>query len=342
MKHIEIENVKTNVGEVKLVTLRSKKLEVLLTSYGAGIYKLRYNNQDLAISPENLEDYLVSKAYYGKTVGRHSGRIFGPTYDIDGKTYEVDCDENEPSQCHGGPKGLSFQHFTLSGYERIGESTKVTFSIKVEAFSDGYPGHLNLDVSYEVTKDDTLKIAYHATASKPTLCHLTNHLYLNIGPNKNDITDHKLYVKSSKHLDIDEKYRIKQIKDSVNTPFDFRMPTMLKSRIKQVKQPDLEGFDHCFLLDDHDDQESVFELYHPNTRLAVAVMTNYPSIVLYTHNHPKSAVLSNVTTDGVHSSITMECQYPPDSIHHGSLESGILRPGEVESKFIIIKPYIKK
>ncbi len=342
MKAIEIKNVKTSVGHVKLVTLRTKYLEVVLTSYGAGIYKFRYNGKDIAVSPEKLEDYLISPAYYGKTIGRHSGRLFGPSFNIDGQSYDVICDNDQPSQLHGGQKGLAFQHFTLTRYERMGDATRVTFSTKVDANTDGFPGNLNLNVSYEVTKDHALKIDYHATTSAPTLCHLTNHIYLNIGQYPHTILDHEMYVKSSYYLNIDQLYKIKQIKNSVDTPFDFRTLTQLDQRIKMVKQPDLEGYDHCFLLDNHDDLEPVYRLHNNDTKLSVDVMTNYPSIVIYTHNHPAPHALPDISTNGVHSSITMECQYPPDSIHYGSLESGILRPGKKEHKFIIIKPYVKK
>ncbi len=342
MDNIEINNVETKLGNVKLVTLRSKHLEVILTSYGAGIYKFRYDGLDLVTSPESLDDYLTSTAYYGKTIGRHSGRLQGPMFTIDGKSFRVMTDKNEPSQLHSGPEGLSFQHFQLSSYEHMGSAFRVTFSCHLKAFTDGFPGHLNVDVTYELTKEETLKIGYKATTSEPTICNLTSHLYLNLGQHKETIKRHKLYINSDRYLKIDEKYQLLSIENTVSTVFDFRLPVLLENRIHQVKQPDIAGYDHCFLLNKHDDREAVLTLSDTESDMAVDIYTDYPSILVYTHNHPAIVPLHDVNTDGVHSSIAIECQYPPDGIHEDLLASGILRPGEIEHKFITIRPYLTK
>lgn len=341
MKYIDIENVETTVGQVKLVTLRSNHLEVVLTSFGAGIYRMRYDDIDLVTTPKNLDDYLRSPAYYGKTIGRHSGRLQGPHYQIDQHVYDVRVDPDQPFQLHGGQDGLSFRPFTLIGYEHMGGSTNVTFHYNIPSQSDGFPGNLKVDVTYEVTKDDALRISFHATTSAPTICHLTNHIYLNVG-HPETILDHLLYVDSAHYLDIDQHYAIKDVKDVVDTPFDFRLPTNIGDRIAKVIQPDVVGYDHCFLLEKHDDQEPVIQLSHDKNNLTVDVMTDYPAVVLYTHNHPAPAPLSHMETNGVHSSLAVECQYPPDGIHHDALNNGILRPGEVYRKFIMIKPHHKK
>ncbi len=339
MTNIEITNVETSVGKVKLITLKTKKLEVVLSSYGAGIFKLIYDGKSIATTPEKLEDYLTSKAYYGKTIGRHSGRLFGPNYDIDGDVFDVQADENEISQLHGGKTSLAFQHFTLTGYERMGDATSVTFQCITT--NDGFPGKLKLDVTYEVTKDDALMISYHGSSTAPTICNITNHIYLNVG-HPESILDQSLYLDSDYYLDIETSYRLKSIKQTVNTPYDFRLPKRLASSIYLVKQPDIAGYDNCFLLNKHDDQEAIFRLANEISNLTVDVFTDYPSVVVYTHNHPALVKLENVSTNGVHSSVTAECQYPPDGIHNEHLDSGILRPREVFKKFIKIKPYYKK
>lgn len=342
MQPIEIANVDTVVGTIKLVTLRTKHLEVVLTSYGAGIFKLRFDGTDLAVVPEKLDDYLVSKHYYGKTIGRHSGRLFGPIFDIDGQSYKVNVDSNEKFQLHGGIEGLSFQNFQLTGYERLGDATSITFHYETKHKNDGFAGNLKLDVTYEVTKDDALEIRYHAVTSAPTICNITNHIYLNLEQEKQRVLNHQLYVKSDQYLDIDKTYRIKGVKDTIDTPFDFRFSRRINNRINDVVQPDVIGYDHCFLLNKHDDEEPIFTLTEENDKLGVNVYTDYPSVVLYTHNHPATASLGFNQTDGVHSSLAVECQYPPDGIHYESLNDGVLRPGEIYRKFIKIKPFYKK
>ena len=342
MNNIEIRNVDTKLGPVKLVTLRSRHLEVVLTSYGAGIYQMRYNGLDLVTHPLDLDDYLTSTAYYGKTIGRYSGRIQGPNYQIDRNVYEVDVDKNEPFQLHSGDFGLSNQHFQLTGYEHVGSMYRVKFSCLLKAYEDGFPGNLHVEVMYELTKDEALTIHYKATTSEPTLCNLTNHVYLNLSQNKETIKKHKLYINSDYYLNVDKDYRILSINQTVDTPFDFRLPTLLEHRLHQVKQPDIDGYDHCFLLNKHDDQQAVFTLIDTESNMALDVFTNYPSLVLYTHNHPATVPLKDISSDGVHSSVTIECQYPPDGIHHSSLYNAILRPGEIEQKLIKIKPYLKK
>ena len=93
--HIVLNDVETIVGEVKVIELSSKNVSLKLTNYGAGIVDIFYKGENIIQRPQSFDDYLTSNAYYGKTMGRTSGRLFPPSYKIDDTSYDVKPSKNE-------------------------------------------------------------------------------------------------------------------------------------------------------------------------------------------------------------------------------------------------------
>ena len=54
---------------------------------------------------------------------------------------------------------------------------------------EGYPGNLEVEVSYELTEGSELVIDYRAITDRPTPVNLTHHSYFNLG-DAVDILDH--------------------------------------------------------------------------------------------------------------------------------------------------------
>ncbi len=339
-KRIIITDVQTKVGMVKFIEINLKKTKVVLTNYGAGLFDYIYQGHQMLERPETIDDYLTSRAYYGKTIGRTSGRLFPPNFQIDSNIYDIESTDGDVAHLHGGNDGFSFKFFDLVGYEFSGSEVLVTLRYESSDLESGYPGNLGLDVIYALDKKGALTIKYIASSNKDTLCNITNHIYVNLNQNKNDLKDTSFSVNASRYVQIDENYRPKKIVSLDQESFDLRKMTNIEEGIKKLVSHGYMGYDNTYLLDDL--EKPAVNLYNDALKLGLEVHTNYPSVVIYTHNYPDNLKLLDSDTDGIHGSVAIECQYEPSGIYHKDLHSAILRKGDVYKRYIKFSPYIKK
>lgn len=321
---------------IEKVILKNKIAEVTLISYGAGIYKYLFLGDNIVITPKTVDEYMHDLTYYGKTIGRTSGRLVVPRYEINGKTYEVKPYRSDFTSLHGGPTGFSTQNFDVISKTE----SKVVFRYISEDLEEGYPGKLVLDVTYELDDDGALHIYFDALANKDTLCNITNHAYFNLNQTYPTILDHEIMIKASRYLNIDKNYLLKSIDDVIDTPFDFRTSKTFKKSIIQMQQTSFYGFDHTWIFDDLANDEIKAKAYDPKSKLGLDVYTSYPAVVVYTHNDPAMISLEGpFDQDAIHSSFTFECQFEPGGIHHKHLNHAILKKNEPYHQFITFKPY---
>ncbi len=315
----------TTVGSIEFITLISQDLKVELTSYGAAIYQIYIDEHEMLVGPKDLDDFLKSTSYYGKTIGRVSGRLVVPSYEIDGITYPVKAVGSKKTNLHGGKIGFSFKNFEIVE-EKINQSTvSVTMKYTSCDQEENFPGELTLFVTYTLNDHMKLRIDYDAKSDRDTLCNVTCHPYFNFQKHKTNIFNHELSVQASHYLNIDSEYLI-QSKDSVkNTPFDLRKAVNLKESIQKMSNTSFEGFDHTWIFDQKQNQVTLFD---PESNIGLTIDSSYPSIVIYTHNIPSAKKLEQLGNLGIHSSIALECQFEPGGIHHKYLNSAILRKNE--------------
>jgi len=336
---LKIKEVDTVVGQVSLIELSSKDSVVTLTSYGAGIFDFKYKGMQLVARPKTLDDYLTSTAYYGKTIGRTSGRLFPPSFQIDGIDYKIKATSNDAAHLHGGNRGFSHKHFMIKAFENHQDYISVTFSYVSKDLEDGYPGVLSVDVMYVLDQNGELTINYEAHTTKDTLCNLTNHIYFNLNENKNNLEDTLIHVDADQYVEIDQQYKPIGLKTLKNSSFNLKGDKLLTDAIKKLETSGFIGFDNAFMLNKHSKDQ--IHLYQKSSNIGVKIETSYPSVVIYTHNYEESVELENCTTNGVHGSIAIECQYEPSGIYHKDLNSAILRKNERYHHFIKFIPYKK-
>ncbi len=337
---IEIKEIDTVVGKVKLIELNMKKTKVVLTNYGAGIVDYIYRGINMVERPKYIDDYLISNAYYGKTIGRTSGRLFPPSFDIDNKTYPIEKTIGDVAHIHGGNDGFSFKFFELVEYQFDGNQVSVTLRYEAKHGLSGYPGNLVLYVIYSLDKTGALNIEYQATTDQDTLCNITNHVYFNLNKDKKNLDNIKLRVNSHKYIKIDENYHPIEIVSLKDTPFDLFHPVLVTKGIKDLVDKGYMGYNNAYLLNEHN--FLAVNLFNTDNLINLDIYTNYPSVVIYTHDYPDDKKLLDSQTDGVHGSIAVECQYEPSGIYHKDLNSAILRKDEVYQKYVRFVPSKKK
>ena len=316
---------------VDQVVLAAGGLEAEILTYGAVIRSLRVPDRrgeqvDVVLGYGCVAGYEENGGYLGALVGRCANRIAGARFTIDGRDYPLAANEGA-KQLHGGPEGLSRQVFALQG---AGENW-VTLAYREADGANGYPGNLDVSVTYTLTAEG-LEIAYAARTDKPTFCNLTNHSYFNLNGG-GDVLGHLLTIKSDAFTPIDkDSLPVALAADVEGTPFDFRREKAVGRDI-QAADPQLRlagGYDHNFVLGAADSPRCVALLRGERSGICMETWTDRPGVQLYTAN--------GLATDGrtkagrpygPREALCLETQLPPDSPSHPEWGDVVLRPGQL-------------
>ncbi|MDI6453636.1 aldose epimerase family protein [Peloplasma aerotolerans] len=330
------EIVKAPYEKVTLTTLENNHgMKVVLSSFGASIYSIEYDGVEMTLNTEKIEDFFVSPAYYGKTVGRISGRLFGPDYEINHQVYQVKLEKDQIAMLHGGSKGFSMQKFEIDDQYIDQNIASITYRYHSPNMEEGFPGNLDLIVEYQLNQLNELKIIIKGNTDQDTLCNITNHIYFNLSKTNQKVHHQILSIDADHYVDVDDQYRFKTKKHVENTIFDFRKARTVGGSIEALKDSALLGIDHTFVLNENPTPAAY--LYDPISKYQVTVDTSYPAVVVYTHNLPSTFKLRGLDHPGVHCGITFECQYEADGIHHQELNSAILKKENQYNHYINFK-----
>ncbi|MEZ5941061.1 MAG: aldose epimerase family protein [Planctomycetaceae bacterium] len=310
--------------DFSLFTLENDVLKVQITNLGAALVTLEAPDRNGQRANVNLrhaaaETYIQNPSSFGATCGRYANRIGKGQFELDGKQYQLALN-NGPNHLHGGVKG--FNHYIWSAEP---QADFITFRMVSPNGDEGYPGELNVAVTYTL-KGNELILNYKATTDAPTVLNLTNHAYWNLGGvNSGTVYDHVLQLACDKYLEADANVLVTgKISDVAGTPFDFRKPETIGARINQV---DIGGYDHCYAINDWDGSlRTIAKAVHPESGRVMEVATTEPGVQLYTANH----FSGNAGSAGSpkHGAFCLECQHYPDSPNHSEFPSTVLRPGE--------------
>lgn len=331
-------------GTVTLVEMvNASGASVKLSNLGAGIVSIVVPDREGRLTPVTMEYADPANAYFndgpclGKTPGRVAGRIANGKFTIDGNEYQLVVN-NGPNHLHGGPTGFQNQ---LWNTEIVGDDT-VRFTLTSEAGHEGYPGTLNVAVSYTWSDDNTLTVKYEGMTDAATPVNLTNHIYFNLhGLEKGNGLKQVLTINASHWLPTDEFLTPSgEIAPVQDTPMDFRTPKLIEQDIKS----DFDalrfgkGYDNCWVLDNPGMDNVAVRLESPISGIALEVSTDNPSAVVYTGNWLAgcpAGVNGEVYQD--YDAVAIECQGLPDAVNHENFPSVVLRPGETYNRTIAFK-----
>lgn len=329
-----MKSIQTVVGDVKSVILENEFLSIEILSYGASIFHLYVKNKDekieVSVQPDDLNEFLTSQFYYGKTVGRTAGRLFYPSYSIGNTEYLLD-DTSNPSLLHGGENGFSFKHF------EIAELSETHVKLKAVSYADEgpYDGILTLFTTYQIS-NNTLEIIYEAHTTETTLCNITNHVYLNLSKQPT-IDDHHMTIRADTYLNIDDNNKIISV-EPVKEPLDFNQGLKLKEALNIMEQTPFHGFDHTFIFNKEKDIQMEVE----TDDMKMTLKTTNPSVVLYTHNKPAPHQLRHIEKEkNKHVAFTIETQYEPGGIQFDGLNNAILTPHDTYNETTTLEFQVK-
>ncbi|MDQ2667618.1 MAG: galactose mutarotase [Gemmatimonadota bacterium] len=284
---------------------------------------------DVTPGYDTLDHYLADNRYFGALVGRYANRIADARFTLDGVEHRLSVN-NGRNHLHGGPHGF---HSVIWSVEPVASASgngailRHTFA----AGSDGYPGTLDVAVTYTLTEASELVIDYVATTDAATPVNLTQHVYFNLaGHASGDVRDHELTLRASHYLPVNEDViPTGELLPLDETPFDFRVRRPIRAASATSEGGGFVEYDHCFVLDASDPQRAAAVLRDPRSGRTVEVLTTEPGMQFYTGKyigtgkHGKGGHHYDANT-----ALALETQHFPNSPNEARFPSTILRPGQ--------------
>lgn len=325
----------TDTGEeaVAYTMTNSKGHSVTVLNYGGIIQSIMVpdkegNLANVVMGYNDIEGYIEHAPHFGCITGRTAGRISGGGFVIDGTRYDLISGDNGVN-LHGGPVGLDRRIWHVA--EVVADDhIELALSYTSPAMDQGFPGEVDMVVSYRFDEEDALTITYRGTTDAATILTLTNHSYFNLsGDLSTDILSHEMRLPADRVVVIDKDSVPVRIEDVSGGAFDFRKPKAIGRDIgaddENLKNG--AGYDHPFVLNKEDGE--TLELFHKPSGRKMTVTTSEQCVVCYTGNFlgevPYVFDGQKVVDRGA---VCLETQYYPDAINASFIPERILRPGE--------------
>ena len=291
------------------------------------------NFADVTTGFDYPQPYLDGAGYMGAIVGRYANRISGGKFSIDGIDYSL-AKNNGDNAIHGGLVGFDKKIWDVEFLVGLHDS-----KLKLSTFSpdgeEGYPGRVEVSVTYTLNDQNQLTIDYSATSDKATIINLTNHAYFNLdGHHADSILEHEVMLNANHFTPIDESsIPTGAILDVAGTPLDFRQRKAIGLEIESEDQQINfgSGYDHNFVIN-HSEIGGVSlaaEVYSPNSGRVMKVYTDQPGVQFYTGNFLNGELVGkDGAVYGRRSAFCLETQHFPDSPNKPTFPSTTLRPGD--------------
>ena len=315
----------------------SNGMEVSIISYGGIItsWKAKDRNgdyKDIVLGFTNLSDYETSSPYFGAIIGRYGNRIREGKFSLDGVEYNLAVNNGE-NHLHGGLKGFDK---VIWDVEKEVNDKLASLILRYNSMDmeEGYPGNLDVKVTYTLTNDDELRVRYEAETDKKTVVNLTQHSYFNLSAGlSRDILSHQITIDADSYLPVDKTLiPTGELRDVEGTPFDFRESKRVGDDIygKDTQLTFGNGYDHCWVLNKQGEGiRIVASAYDPVSGRLLEVSSDQPGIQFYSGNFLDGTLESK---DGskyeFRSGFCLETQHYPNSPNQESFPSVILNPGE--------------
>ncbi len=305
----------------------SRGNEIVVSDYGCTLMELWLEDktgrkQNVVLGYSDLEGYLRNTDFLGACVGRFGGYIKQGRIRLNGREYQLAITDGK-NHLHGGKKG-----FDKYVWESCCEKNRICFFRTSPDGEENYPGNLKVQITYEFTDQDEIKLRYEAVSDQDTICNLTNHTYFNLdGRESQNILEHDLNL----NAEWVQKNNADGISDiglfSVkNTAFDFRTTKQIgKDMFKQDKQLSYgHGYDHNYYIGRSGEMKKAAVLYSPKSGIEMSIFTNQSGIQLYSGNYLSGCAASGGNNPyGKYRGVCLETQYCPSKAEQ---QKGILYP----------------
>lgn len=322
--------------ELSLYTLSNEHgMSVKLTDLGATLVSVilpdKHDEEtDVVLGYDNPEGYYENICYFGAVIGRSGNRIDQGRFAIDGKTYQLDANDNE-NNLHSGKNGFDQRQWETKEVTK----TSVCFALKDGDGEQGYPGNFSVTVTYTLTEENELFLDYDGVCDQDTVANMTNHVYFNLaGHDSGDILAQELWLSAKEYTPVRDSKAIPtgEIAPVAGTPMDFTtakpIGREIDSEFEQLQF--VGGYDHNFVLQrEKGAVEKFAEGYSAKSGICLEAYTDLPGVQFYAGNFiTPGQTGKGGAVYGKRQGFCLESQYYPNSVNQEGFASPILRAGE--------------
>lgn len=344
-----------NGAAVETITLSNGAgVSAKILTYGATLQSLSGPDKagkiaDVLLGYDDLAGYVEHPNYYGVTVGRYANRIAGGKFSLDGKSYQLPLNDKVNS-LHGGGKGFDKQVWRVVSL-KSGPKATVVLGLTSPDGDAGYPGKLDVTVTYTLDEAGNLGIAFDATTDKPTIVNMTNHAIFNLGGEggPDSALGHLLTIPAKAFTPVDRNLiPTGELKPVAGGVFDFRSPRRVADGIRDGRDPQIvagRGYDHNFALDKGLTKapELAARLEDPVSGRVLEVLTTEPGVQFYTGNFLDGTLIGK----GGHiyrmgDGIALEPQKFPDAPNKPNFVSARVDPGKPYHHEMVYRLSVKR
>jgi aldose 1-epimerase len=322
--------------ETDLFFLRNNKIEIAVTNYGAAVVAIMVPDKNdtygnVVLGHDTIDSVIDSpEQYLSTTIGRYGNRIKDGKFTLNGKDYTLAVN-NGPNALHGGPTGF---HRRVWDARQKNESA-VEFRYTAADGEEGFPGKLEVLMTYTLTEYNEWIISYKATTDKTTIVNLTNHAFFNLAGITEDsptCMNNLLTFHADHYIPINDVcIPLGEVAKVEGTPLDFRTPHIVGDRIDadHIQMKNGAGYDHCFVLNKKEAGELTLaaKCVEPNSRRFLEVYTTEPGVQLYSGNWLNGFAGYKGATFPRRSALCFEAQKFPDTPNRPYFPSCVLKPG---------------
>ena len=306
-----------------------------IVAYGAVLQSLCVPDRDdrlvdVVLGYETLAEYIAKPQFFGATIGRYGNRIKDGRFRLDGELYQVPLTDG-PNALHGGKRGFDKRLWRITAQDE----RSVTLRRVSPDGEEGFPGALDVSVTYAFDDGNALLIEFSATADRPTVTNLTNHSYFNLaGEGSGTALDHLLAIEADHITPVDDTLiPTGELLAVEGTALDFRTERRIGERIRDGGEAQLllaRGFDFNYVLRGGVTAapRRAVRVVDPASGRVLTIETTEPGVQFYTGNSldaSSAGKSGRVYRQG--DALAFETQHFPDSPNHPHFPSTRLDPG---------------
>ncbi len=321
----------------KITLCNDNGMKVSCINYGANIVSIEVPDKsgktiDVCLGFDSVEEYEVNPPFFGAFIGRCANRVGGASFTINGNTYQLAKNEKDKNTLHSG---APFYHKVMYDYRDVSADgvSAVCLSRLSPDMEQGFPGNLDVSVTYSLTNDNELIIEYGARSDKDTVVNFTNHSYFNLDGNASgNVENHKVYINAEKYTaTTSELIPTGELADIKGTPLDFTS----EKRVGEDIDKDMDtlkygkGYDLNYAINKPLGEFGLAARAKGENGLVMEVYTDLPGVQFYTGNNIGAGLKGKADcTYGPRSGLCFETQQFPNACNIDSFPSCILKAGE--------------
>lgn len=274
--------------DIYLFSIVNSAMRVTVANYGALLQSFFIEDtsgkpSDIVLGYDSLGEYLSDPFFFGAMIGPIADRIENGKFTLSNQSVVLPLNAG-PDTMHSGPCGFHSQV-----WDWMMLSDGVVFKRSFSERALGFPGKLQVKLTYRIAQQNTLRLEYEAECSKETALSFTNHSYFNLDNAKQDCRNHILTVFADTYAETFRNHDplvTGRFVNVHNTPFDFRKGEQVENAITQIENREIRssnGVDHYFPVNGTGFRNAAM-LLSIQSGLRLTCRTDAEGILIYTGN----------------------------------------------------------